>query len=331
MNSLELEDISCIANLDYNWNKLKNKSLLISGGTGFIGSFLINVIKYRNDNYNDNIKVISLSRRGGENDKNITYLKCDITNPIDYSEHVDYILHLASNTHPKQYGEDPVGTITTNVLGCINLLDLCKRVNADRFLLASSVEIYGDGSIEPMKEDYCGYIDCNNARSGYNESKRVCESLCQSYRQQYGVDIVIARLARVFGADKKEDSKAMAQFINKAVNGEDIILKSKGLQRYSYVYVADAASGILKILLNGVNGETYNISGDDEGKTLGDYAQFIASLANRKVIYNVEDNANVSKSINAILNTEKLKKLNWLSQYQISESLKRTYEILVNK
>ena len=98
-----------------------------------------------------------------------------------------------------------------------------------------------------------GYIDCNNARSGYNEAKRTCEALCQSYRMQYGVDSVVVRLARVFGADNKKDSKAMSQFMEKAVLGEDIILKSKGLQRYSYCYVADAASAIINVLINGKN------------------------------------------------------------------------------
>lgn len=75
-----------------------------------------------------------------------------------------------------------------------------------RFLLASSVEIYGQGTAIPMNEEYCGYIDCNLARSGYNEAKRTCEALTQSYRSVFGVNAVIARFARVFGADKKHDT-----------------------------------------------------------------------------------------------------------------------------
>ena len=183
MTELEKEDIALVAELPYNWESLNNKVIMISGGTGFIGSFIIDVIRYRNKRYSSNIKVISLSRRGGISDTTVENIQVDITCPIEYSGNIDYILHLASNTHPKQYAEDPVGTITTNVLGCNHLLMLAKEKKITRFLLASSVEIYGQGTEIPMDEEYCGYINCNNARSGYNESKRTCEALCQSYMQ----------------------------------------------------------------------------------------------------------------------------------------------------
>lgn len=324
--NLEFQDIERVAELPYRWDELKNKTVMISGGTGFIGSFITNIIMYRNDKYGMNTKVITLSRRGGESYASVEGLKIDIVNPIHYNGNVDYILHLASNTHPKQYGEDPVGTITTNVWGCNNLLKLAKDKNA-KFLLASSVEIYGQGTELPMNENYCGYINCNTARSGYNEAKRTCESLCQSYKQQYGVKIAIARLARVFGADKKRDTKAMAQFMDKAIAEEDIILKSKGNQRFSYCYIADAASGILKILLEGIDGEAYNISDEDEGITLGGYAEYIAGLAKKKVIYQIEEDMAASKASYALLDTAKLKAIGWKPLYTVQEGLERTYNI----
>lgn len=327
MTDLELEDIKNTAELPYDWEKLKDKTLLISGGTGFIGSFITDVIRYKNDKNSSNIHVVSVSRHGGESDETVTYISSDITQPLTYKGNVDYILHLASNTHPVQYASDPVGTITTNIIGCNNLLKLAIEKKVSRFLLASSVEIYGQGIEQPMDESYCGYIDCNNARSGYNEAKRTCEALCQSYKNQYGVDVVIARLARTFGADKKNDSKAMSQFMNKAVAGEDIVLKSKGTQRYSYSYVADTASGIFKVLLNGKDGEAYNISDEDEGKTLGDYAGFIAELAGKKLVFDIEENASVSKATYALLSIEKVKKLGWKPMYTVSDALKRTYQI----
>ena len=233
MIDLKDEEIKVIAELPYGWGKIKDKVILISGGTGFIGTAFIDIIKYRNQKYGESTKVISLSRRGGESSEHIRCIKADVQEPLKYDEKIDYIIHLASNTHPKQYAEDPVGTIMTNIRGCDNLLKLAVEKKA-RFLLASSVEIYGQGTEIPMNEKYCGYIDCNLARSGYNEAKRTCEALTQSYRSAFGVDAVIARFARVFGADKKHDTKAMSQFMDKAVLGEDIILKSKGQQRYSY-------------------------------------------------------------------------------------------------
>lgn len=324
--NLEYEDIKKVAALPYNWDKLDNKTLLISGGTGFIGSFICDVIRFRNKEYNSNIHVISLSRRGGESDLTVKNVNADIKKYYEYDGKIDYILHLASNTHPKQYGEDPVGTIMTNILGCDNLLKLSVEKKA-KFLLASSVEIYGQGTEKPMDENYSGYINCNLARSGYNEAKRTCEALCQSYKQQFGIEIVIARLARVFGPDKKMDTKAMSQFMERAVASENIILKSKGSQRFSYCYVADAASGIFKILLEGENGEAYNVSDEDDGSTLGEYAEFLANLAKKKVIYQLENNDSVSKSSFAILDTNKIHSLGWKPLYSVKEGLLRTYRI----
>lgn len=327
MTLYEVEDIKKVALLPLDWNQIDNSTIMISGGTGFVGSFLSNVFRYRNEYCNAHIKVISLSRRGGKSDDTVIYLNTDITQTIQYDGQVDYIIHLASNTHPKQYAEDPVGTIITNVVGCDNLLRFAVAKKIKRFVLASSVEIYGQGTEIPMAEDYCGYIDCNNARSGYNEAKRTCEALCRSYQAQFGVDPVIVRFARVFGADKKVDTKAMSQFMDKAVNGEDIVLKSKGGQRYSYVYIADAVSGLLKVLLDGRSGEAYNISGEDEGRTLGDYAQLIAGFAGKKVVYEIEDNASVSKATYALLDINKAKRIGWKPLYKVSEALERTYRI----
>lgn len=328
MNNLEIEDIKTVADLPYSWNKLSNKTILISGGTGFIGSFLCNVIRYRNEHYKQNIKIISIAFNQLKDDDTVTYLKRDICLPVQIDGQVDYILHMASNTHPEQYKTDPVGTITGNVFGAYNLLTLAREKRSKRFVLASSCEIYGDGKDEPMDELYCGYINSNTARAGYNEAKRVSESLCQSFAQQYGIESCVFRLARVFGADKtKKDSKAMAQFIRNAVNGEDIVLKSKGLQKYSYIYIADAAAGILKVLLDGVPGEAYNISADFDDMSLGQYAEFIASLGNKKVVYDIEDNPNASQAQMALLDNRKIKQIGFSPKYTVCEGLKRTYDI----
>ena len=330
MTDLEKEDIVSVAQLPYDWDKLENKTVLLSGGTGFIGSFLLDVFRYRNEKYENGIRVVSLSRRGGNSDGTVLYQKADVTNPVVYQGTVDYVLHLASNTHPHQYAEDPVGTILTNILGCEHLLQLAAEKNA-RFLLPSSVEIYGEGTEAAMDEQCCGYLDCNQARAGYNEAKRTCEALCQSYRKQYGIDFVTVRLGRVFGADRKKDTKAIAQFMEKALADEDIILKSNGTQRYSYCYVADCVSGIIRVLLDGVCGQAYNLSEDDEGMTLAGYAERIAKLAGRKVVYQMEEDEAVSKATYALLNTEKLKGIGWKPLYSVSEGLERTYKIYTDR
>lgn len=103
MKGLEIQDIINVATLPYSWDKLNNKTIMISGGTGFIGSFITDVFRYRNEKFKSNVRIVSLSRGGGISDKTVEHLKVDITQPISYVGKVDYILHLASNTHPKQY------------------------------------------------------------------------------------------------------------------------------------------------------------------------------------------------------------------------------------
>ena len=129
---------------------------------------------------------------------------------------VDYILHLASNTHPMQYSTDPIGTVTTNIIGVQNMLDFAVDHNATRFAFASSNEIYGEnrGDVEFFNEDYCGYINSNTMRAGYPESKRCGEALCQAYKAQKGLDIVVPRLTRSYGPTMlMSDTKAVSQFI----------------------------------------------------------------------------------------------------------------------
>lgn len=330
LTELEKQDIKRIVSLPFAWNQLRNTTVLVSGGSGFIGSWLIAVLEARNKYFDDKIKIFSLSRHKHENSEWVKHIVCDVSKPIEFDKTVDYVIHLASNTHPIQYAADPVGTIITNVFGCNNLLLLAKEKKAKRFLLASSVEIYGNGTAEPMSESYCGYIDCNTSRAGYNESKRVSESLCQAFCEQFGVNCVIARLARVFGADNKQDTKAIAQFMRKAICDEDIVLKSNGNQRFSFCYIADAISGLLKLLLDGKSGEAYNISDDDECKKLCDYAKLIADLAKRKVVYAIENDDGASKADYALLDCTKLKALDWRPLYTVSKGLCRTFEIYKN-
>ena len=327
MANIRDDDIKRVASLKYRWDRLNGKTLLISGGTGFIGSAVIDVIKERNSVYGNDIHVISLSRHPKANDGKITYLKCDVTKNIEVPYDVDYVLHLASNTHPVQYAADPVGTIETNIIGCINLLKLSYMKHVQRFLLASSVEVYGQCVDIPVSENFCGYIDCNTVRAGYNEAKRLCESLVQSYRAQYGIDAVVVRLARCFGDDiTKKDSKVMAQLLSMAKNGKDIVLKSKGDQRFSYCYYADAVSALFKVLLDGVNGEAYNVSEDDDGAYLAGVASYIATLSNTNLIFDYEMVAGASNATYALLNCDKLKSLGWNPVFTVKDGIRRSLD-----
>ena len=136
--------------------------------------------------------------------------------------------------------------------------------------------------------DPIGTISSNTLRAGYPESKRCGEALCQAYRVQKNMDVVIARLTRSYGpAMKMDDSKALSQFIKNGLEGQDIILKSEGSQYYSYTYVADAVSGLLTVLLKGINGDAYNIAYQEFDIKLKDLAELIAEYSGTKVVYEI--------------------------------------------
>lgn len=339
------EDVSYVAGLTLPWTKLQDKSVMISGATGLIGSFLVDVIMYRNLHMEMNCKVYALGRneeRAKErfgyccDEETYQFVPYDINQPLVREDlgTIDYILHLASNTHPVAYATDPIGTITTNIIGTQNMLEFAITHNAIRCAFASSNEIYGEnrGDVEKFDEDYCGYINSNTMRAGYPESKRCGEALCQAYIKQKGLDIVIPRLTRSYGPTLlASDTKALSQFLHKAVAGEDIVLKSAGTQYYSYTYVADAVSGLLTVLLLGQCGEAYNIADDASDIMLKDLAAIIAQIAETNVVFEIPDeveSAGYSKATKARLESSKLQRLGWSARYDIKNGIARTVEIM---
>lgn len=339
------EDVKAVAELVLPWEKLQNQSIIISGATGLIGSFLIDVIFEKNKSANLNCTVYALGRDAKRamnrfpnyvGDPAFVFIPYDVKNPFDGIgiSHVDYVLHLASNTHPVQYATDPIGTITTNIIGLQNMLEFADKHKARRFVFASSNEIYGEnrGDVELFDEEYCGYINSNTLRAGYPESKRCGEALCQAYHKQKNLDIVIPRFTRTYGPTMlMTDTKAISQFIKKGIAGENIVLKSEGTQYYSYQYMADSVSGLLTILLLGESGEAYNIAEEKSDIMLRDLANIIAKLNGHDVVFELPDAVEAtgySTATKARLDGKKLKSLGWKPKYNISSGLERTIDIL---
>lgn len=343
-NELYKEDLEYVGNLNLPWDKLQDKSMIISGATGMLGSFLIDVIMYKN-RMGLNCTVYALGRNAVRAKERFSYcwegaefhfIEHDIGLPLEQSGigKVDYVLHMASNTHPVAYATDPIGTITTNVMGALHMLEFAAAHNAARMAFASSNEIYGEnrGDTEKFSEEYCGYIDCNTMRAGYPESKRCGEALCQAYISQKNLDVVIPRFTRSYGPTLlTSDTKALSQFIKKGIAHEDIVLKSSGMQYYSYTYAADAVAGLLMVLLCGERGEAYNISDEASDLMLKDLAAIVADVCGTKVVFEIPDAmeaAGYSKATKARLDNEKLKKLGYSARFGIHEGIERTVAVL---
>lgn len=316
--------------------QLHGKSFLITGATGMVGVMLIDALMSMND-----VTVYAVGRnkekarlRLGEyfNSPYFQFMEHDVCNPFDSELKVDYIIPAASNTHPLAYSQYPIETIMINVKGAENALELACRCGAT-VVYTSTNEVYGNAlGDEEFVEDYNGRLNLSNARSCYNESKRTAESLCQSYVAERGAKVKIARLCRVFGPTMLEsDSKASSQFIKKAITGEDIVLKSKGEQYYSYTYVADAVAGLIVVLLNGAVGVPYNVSSEKTNIHLKDFAHLCADTCGKKVVFEMPSDAEqkgYSIAMQAILSNERIKGIGFKPHYDIEDAILRTINIL---
>ncbi len=334
-----IKDLDRICNIEFPWDELRNSTVLVTGATGLLGSFLIDMILRKDLNCKIYAMCRNIERMRNRfsycSDRNLVPIKHNVNIPLNMDvTQVDYIFHLASNTHPIQYSTDPIGTIKTNVFGLANLLDYAEQKNIKKFIFASSNEVYGEnrGDVEFFSEDYCGYINSNTLRAGYPESKRCGEAICHAYIRQKGLNVLIPRFTRSYGPTMlMSDSKAINQFLKNALAGEDIVLKSTGQQYYSYTYVADAISGLMYVLFFGENGNAYNISNEKGDIRLCDLAEYLAKISGRKVIYNLpsaDETAGFSTATKARLDGSKLSKLGWNAHYDIFSGLEQTIKIL---
>jgi UDP-glucuronate decarboxylase len=223
--------------------------VLVTGGAGFIGSHLCELLMKANheviclDNYFTGSKknVYSLLNRQG-----FEVIRHDIINPIDLE--VDQIYNLACPASPVFYQFDPVRTIQANVLGVTNMLELAKRTKA-RILQASTSEVYGNPIVHPQREDYWGNVNPIGVRSCYDEGKRVAEALMMDYHRQFGVDIRIVRIFNTYGPRMAlNDGRVVSNFIVQALLGEDITIYGKGEQTRSFCYVSDLVAGLIAMM-----------------------------------------------------------------------------------
>jgi UDP-glucuronate decarboxylase len=303
------------------------KTILITGGAGFIGSNLCEKL------LNDNNKIICVDNLFTGNIKNIKHLiqksnfefiLHDIIIPLKINCDIHEIYNLACPASPEKYQIDPINTLKVNFLGVLNLLELAKNKKA-KFLQSSTSEIYGEPEITPQHEEYRGNVNTVGIRSCYDEGKRVAETLITEYRNKYNVDVRIVRIFNTYGPKMdKKDGRVVTNFINQALNNQNITLYGNGDQTRSFCYIDDQIDGLIK-LMNSNYVLPINI-GNPHEITVKELAQIILKLTNSesKIVYKdlpSDDPTNRKPDITKAKNI-----LNWEPKYDLEKGLIKTIE-----
>lgn len=353
MNKIVLDDIYIYIYSGIDFSKFKDSSVLITGASGMLASYMALSLLYLNKRYGYNIKVIAIARNKTAfyeifsdfaDDSHLIFIESDI---IDISceslqnFEVDYIIHTASPSRSDQFLKNPLQVIYPNVFATDRLLNLAYQKQIKSFLYFSTCDIYGKVDDGHLVENRIGGLDPLDLRSVYGESKRMAETLCKAYYTQYNVPVKIARIAHTYAPtmDLYNDSRVFASFVKNIVNDENIIMKSDGKAKRAFCYITDATIGYFKILLEGENGEAYNVANNKELMSISDLAKLLIDMYPEKKLELVIEkqseiyleNKNISSLNELCIDTQKLEKLGWKPSVTIKEGFKRVIDSFLNQ
>ena len=284
------EDLAAICSADLDWERLAGRTVLVTGANGLVGSSLAEALLYRNElRRGAPTRVVGLVRNGGRaaarfaayvGRADLEIIVQDASEPVRISGPVDYVLHAAGQASPRHFSADPVGTYMPNTLGTHNLLALADEQKSEGFLFVSSGAVYGSVSgPSPITETTYGVVDPLDVKSCYAESKRMGETMCRAWHHQHGVPARIARLGHTYGPNmRRDDDRAFAEFVFCIVEGRDILLNSAGTTRRFFSYITDTTIGLLRVLLDGRNGEAYTVANPGAESSILDLAQLLTEL-----------------------------------------------------
>lgn len=320
-----------------NYRQLAGKTVLITGATGLIGTYLVKFLLHLNENILATpVDIVCLVRSSlkafrrfnlAENNKNLSLIVKYPGQVIETGSY-DYIFHLASKASSDCFAQNPLDVFDANVSGTRQMLDLARATGA-KMLFVSSGEVYGQGALTPTPETGFGYIDLADIRSCYAESKRAAEVFCVCAAKEWGVDVRIARLFHSYGPglDLQNDPRIFAELVKSVVCGKNVMLRGAGLAIRSFLYLQDLLEGFFTILFKGNSGEAYNVGGTPV--TISGLAETLCKLypeKNLRVIYNAEfsDSYLPSPIDKNIPDNAKLESLGWKQTVSLVEGFKRT-------
>ncbi len=340
-NQIIADDINKIIQSGDFWHSLFGKNILISGASGFIASYIVEVLLELNNHHNADITIYALARNKRKFNKrfqhhsdntSLVHIHSDVVADIQQliPKKLSYIIHAASNASPKYYGTDPIGTLEANTIGTSQLLNLSNDHKVESFLYVSSAEVYGTPGKTPTSETDFGYLDPMDVRSCYAESKRMGENMSISWHHQKSVPIKIARPFHTYGPGMDlNDGRVYADFINNVINEEPIVLNSAGTSQRAFCYLSDAVEALFYVLVKGQAGEAYNLGNDQGEISIINLAKKLQSMypkqVSKVVINDKQKQGYIASKVDRICpNILKIKKLGWSPQTSIEEGFNKT-------
>lgn len=235
-------------------NKIKDRKALITGGAGFIGSWLCDTLARCDTKITclDNLSTGKFENIDHLEKPRFKFINKDVSSLRGSRINYDYIIHLASRVSPEDYQRFPVETLRANSLGTFNIVELARKHDST-ILFASTSEVYGDARVVPTPESYWGNVNPVGQRSCYDEGKRFSEALLMAYYREYGLDVRIARIFNTYGPRIRSEgyyARAVPRFIVQAITNTPITVYGDGSQTRSFCYVTDTVYGLLLLLLN---------------------------------------------------------------------------------
>lgn len=323
---------------DIDWAQLREKSILITGATGLLGSMLCRTLSYYNTKQGWNNKIYALVRSAAKAkdmlqdiaaDPNLIWIEQDIEAEIHMADKADYIIHTACPTKSRFFVEHPVETISAIVNGTRNILELARRCECISVVYLSSMEAYGQVLHENLLQpEDVGYINPLSLRSSYSEGKRMAEAICMGYAAEYGIPVKIIRLAQTFGPGiPREDNRVFAQFLHSALSGEDIVMFTEGGSKRMYLDTMDAVRAIFVVLMRGENGHVYNAANEDSYCSIREMADLvIRNFGTGRNGVRVDRSRDVGQypPDNMLkLDVSALRKLGWKARYSLTDMYRR--------